>query len=71
MNRKEQISRELELLLLIWKEKEAHYINGRYDSNVAFALQSNAYKLITQILTNYTEVLMRDEVRVRILKINE
>ena len=68
MDRNEMISSQLALIVLVWKEKEAYYVNGEYDSNVALALLSNAYKIITHMLSNYTETLMRDDVRALLFK---
>ena len=50
-------------IAFVWEEKEACYVNGEYDSNVSLALLSNAYKIITRILRDYKDTLMRNEVK--------
>ena len=68
MNRDELIHKQLDLILLIWREKETVFVNEEFDSNVQLALLSNAYKIITHTLSDYTESLMRDEVKQLLFK---
>lgn len=66
MEKKKITSMYLNYILVIWREKEACYINGEYNSDVSMALFSNSIKLISKLLFDYKENIMDNDVKILI-----